>query len=299
VRADLDVTADLARALLAEQHPDLAGLALELVAEGWDNVVLRLGPLDDGTHLAVRLPRREVAAPLVRHEIEWLPRLAPRLPAAVPAPVRVGVPSDTLAYPWHWAVVPWVPGRRASDLPAEDMRALAAPLAAFYLALHSPAPAHAPHNPVRGVPLRTRDAPVRGRLERGLVPDAERVLALWERLRGAPVWSGAPSWLHGDPHPGNLVVAEDGTLAAVVDFGDLTSGDPATDLAAGWLVLDAAGREVFRRELAARYPADDPVWLRARAWALCMATSMFESGPEHAWVREIGIAALRRVLDDA
>jgi aminoglycoside phosphotransferase (APT) family kinase protein len=296
VRADLEVTVDLARDLLAEQHPDLAGLPLEIVANGWDNVILRLGPRADGTHLAVRLPRREVAAPLVRHELEWLPVLAPRLPALVPKPVRVGVPSAALGYPWAWSVVPWVPGRRASDLPVAERRALAEPLAAFYLALHAPAPADAPHNPVRGVPLCTRDTPVRGRVERGIVPDADRVLALWERLVAAPAWTGRPMWLHGDPHPGNLVVSDDGTLAAVVDFGDMTSGDPATDLAAGWLVLDAAGRERFRGALSGRYPADDPVWLRARGWALSIATAMLESGPENAWVHTMGEQALAEVL---
>lgn len=297
MKADLDVTVGLARGLLAEQHPDLASLPLELVAEGWDNVMLRLGPRDDGTHLAVRLPRREVAAPLVRHEIEWLPVLAPRLPAVVPEPVRVGVPSPALGYPWWWSVVPWVPGRRASDLPVAERDALAQPLAAFYRALHAPAPAGAPHNPVRGVPLRTRDAVVRRRVERGVVPDGDRALALWDRLVGSPAWTGAPLWLHGDPHPGNLVVADDGSLAAVVDFGDLTSGDPATDLAAAWLVLGAPGRELFRAALADRYPADDPVWPRARGWALTMATAMLESAPESAWVRAMGVEAYARVLE--
>ena len=33
-------------------------------------------------------------------------------------------------------------------------------------------------------------------------------------------------------------VTRGGTLAAVIDFGDLTAGDPATDLAAAWLVFD-------------------------------------------------------------
>jgi aminoglycoside phosphotransferase (APT) family kinase protein len=151
---------------------------------------------------------------------------------------------------------------------------------------------------VRGVPLRTRDAAVRRRVERGLVPDGERALALWDRLVSTPAWTGPPLWLHGDPHPGNLVVSDDGSLAAVVDFGDLTSGDPATDLATAWLVLDAAGRERFRAALADRYPIGDPVWARARGWAMTMATSMLESAPESAWVHAMGLEACARVLDE-
>ncbi|WP_265521378.1 aminoglycoside phosphotransferase family protein [Oerskovia flava] len=298
MRADLDVTVDLVRRLLAEQHPDLAGLPLEIVANGWDNVMLRLG--DD---LAVRMPRREVAAHLVEHEQRWLPALAPHLPVVVPTPVRVGRPSrgtaGSGAYPWAWSVVPWITGRRAADVPARRRRALAAPLADFHLALHTPAPPDAPVNPFRGMPLSARGAAVRARVERGIVPDGPHVLDLWSRLVGTPGWSGPPLWLHGDPHPGNLVMSPDDRLAAVVDFGDMTSGDPATDLATAWLVLDDAGRAVYRARLGERYADDDPVWLRARGWALSMATSMFESGPETQWVRRLGAEALHRVLDDA
>ncbi len=71
--------------LLKEQHPDLQGLALYEVDAGWDNVMFRLGD-----ELAVRLPRRQVAAELIVHEQTWLPRLAPQLTMPVPVPVRIG-----------------------------------------------------------------------------------------------------------------------------------------------------------------------------------------------------------------
>jgi aminoglycoside phosphotransferase (APT) family kinase protein len=70
--AEVDVTVDLVRRLLRAQHPDLADLPLRVVANGWDNVTLRLGD-----ELAVRVPRREMAAQLVRNEQRWLPVLAP------------------------------------------------------------------------------------------------------------------------------------------------------------------------------------------------------------------------------
>lgn len=298
MKGDFDVTVDLVRGMLAEQHPDLADRPLRVVANGWDNVMLRLG--DD---LAVRVPRREVAAHLVEHEQRWLPVLAPRLPGTVPAAVRVGRPSPALGYPWSWSVVPWAAGVRAADVPPQRRRRIARPLAAFHRALHTPAPSDAPVNPFRGVPITSRDTAVRGRVERGTVPDGEQVLALWSRLVEAPAWSGPPVWIHGDPHPGNLVVTDGGAgggcaLVAVVDFGDMTSGDPATDLAAAWLVLDAPGREAYRDALSDRHPAGDPVWLRARAWALTMSAAMLESGPENDWVRRMGEESLARVLTD-
>ncbi|MET8885019.1 phosphotransferase [Streptomyces rubiginosohelvolus] len=86
--AEIEITADLVRDLLREQHPDLAGLAVREVAGGWDNQQWRLGD-----ELAVRMPRTERAPELQRKECRWLPHLAPRLPLPVPRPVRVGEPS--------------------------------------------------------------------------------------------------------------------------------------------------------------------------------------------------------------
>ena len=91
--AEVDIDDDLVRRLLADQLPELGALPLERVAEGWDNVIFRLGD-----ELTVRLPRREMAAELVAHEQRWLPEIAPRLPLPIPAPVGIGRPG--LGYPW-------------------------------------------------------------------------------------------------------------------------------------------------------------------------------------------------------
>ena len=49
--AEVDVSPDLVRGLLAAQQPDLAHLALEVMANGWDNVMYRVGD-----ELVARLP---------------------------------------------------------------------------------------------------------------------------------------------------------------------------------------------------------------------------------------------------
>ena len=54
----------------------------------------------------------------------------------------------------------------------------------------------------------------------------------------------AAVWIHGDLHPGNLLV-RDGRLSGVLDFGDVTAGDPATDLSVGWMLL--SGLRAIRR----------------------------------------------------
>ncbi|MGW6131587.1 aminoglycoside phosphotransferase family protein [Cellulomonas sp. NPDC055163] len=289
--ADVDVSVDLVRALLADQHPDLADLDLRPAASGWDNVVLRLGDA-----LAVRVPRRPEAVALALHEQRWLPALARRLAVPVPAPVRVGVPSARLARPW--SVVPWFTGAVASGVPREQRGRFAPDLARFLTELHEPAPADAPANPVRGVPLRARDAAVRARLASGLVPRADEALRLWAAGVDVAPWQAAPTWLHGDLHPANLLVAASGGLAAVLDFGDLTSGDPATDLATAWLTFGPEARAVLRGQLSATGRYDDATWLRARGWALCVATALVVGSDDDPHLHALGSAALHEVLDD-
>ncbi|MDQ1465634.1 MAG: hypothetical protein QOH10_49, partial [Actinomycetota bacterium] len=144
--AEVAIDDGLVRRLLTEQLPDLRGLPLVRLAEGWDNVIFRLGD-----ELTVRLPRRRLAAELVEHEQRWLPELAPKLPLAIPAPVGIGRPGP--GYPWAWSVCPWLPGAVAQQVAPDDPFDAATRLGRFLAALHEPAPPDAPANPFRGVPL--------------------------------------------------------------------------------------------------------------------------------------------------
>ena len=285
--ADIVVNDALVRRLLAEQHPDLPG-PLRLVANGWDNAVYRLG-----VDLAVRIPRRRIAVPLIEHEQRWLPTFAQRSPVAVPAPVRVG--TSSAAFPHPWSIVPWFPGRSAADLPPADRVGLAVALAEFMDRIAVDAPDDAPVNPVRGVPLAVRAASVRERLERVANP---ALTAAFEDALAAPAWRGQCLWMHGDLHPGNLVVGSDGSLAAVIDFGDLGRGDPATDLSTAWLCFDAAGAKAFRERLAQLRDVDEATWRRARGWAIVMGTAVVESTSGDGPITRMGRDALSRVLEE-
>ena len=275
--AEVTLTVEDVDRLIASQHPSLRG-PLELVAHGWDNDLFRLG--DD---LAVRLPRRQLAAPLIEHEQRWLPRIAERMPVPIPAPVALGVPTET--YPWAWSIVPWFGGRGASESDAASRDAIAEQLADALLALHTPAPPDAPANPYRGVPLADRDGVVRERLA-----PHPALLAVWEAALTTPAWSGPRLWLHGDVHPGNVLI-EGGRMSALIDFGDLTSGDPANDLSAAWLFFTATGRARFRARFGDRY--DDATWERARGWAAAFAGIALDT-PEHGF-GALGAHALREL----
>lgn len=287
--AEIDIDDDLVRALLAEQFPDLAGLPLAPVANGWDNVVVRLGDA-----LTVRLPRRELAATLVAGEQRWLPELARRLPLPVPAPVRSGRPSPALGYPWSWSVCPWFPGDVAAVAPPVDPVAAARSLGGFLRALHQPAPPDAPVNPYRGGPLSDREPAFLERVDQlGTVIDGDAVLARWARLVDTPAWTGPPIWLHGDLHPANVLVV-DGRLSAVLDFGDLTSGDPATDLFVAWQLFPPEVRPMFREAVGG---VDDDTWQRAEGWALAMAVTYLANSADHPVIAGIGRRTLAALLD--
>jgi aminoglycoside phosphotransferase (APT) family kinase protein len=284
--AEVDISPKLVRRLLEAQHPDLASETIHLVAAGWDNSIYRLG-----ADLLVRLPRRAQSSLLVLNEQRWLADIAARVPLQVPVPVRTGTP--TAFYPWPWSITPWIPGDIAAALPRGERGNLAEPLAKFLLAFAEPAPVDAPSNPVRGVPLARRDAAMRERFRHDLVPGA--VEAVWDRALAAPEWSGEPLWVHGDVHPANLITSG-GMLTAVIDFGDLTAGDPATDLAAAWLVFDASGRERFRAAFARSRHVDAATWQRAEGWALCMATAVLVSSDDSPLHRRIGTETIAEIL---
>ncbi|MEV8390833.1 MULTISPECIES: aminoglycoside phosphotransferase family protein [unclassified Streptomyces] len=253
---DIEITAELVRDLLRDQHPDLADRPLSLGARGWDNQLWRLGE-----DLAVRLPwATESADALLRKEYAWLPTLASRLPLPVPVPQRLGEPSER--FPRPWIVTTWVPGTPADRAPATRTGEAADALATFLTALHRPAPDGAPVGRGRGGTLADGAEQFAQQLasatELGLIPDPDAVRAVWEDAAAAPDWAGPALWLHADLHPANILTA-DGTFCGVIDFGDLCAGDPAYDLAAAWILLPDGAADRFHDTYR---PAPDAATLR-------------------------------------
>lgn len=262
--AEVDVTESLVRGLLAEQHPDLADRSLTLVANGWDNAIFRVGD-----HLVARLPRRQLGADLVINEQRWLPGLAERLPIPIAAPMRIGRPSQ--GFPWHWSICAWFEGDVVADVTLRDPARDAVRLGEFVAALHTPAPHDAPENPFRGQPVRDLRPRVFANVDQlAEAVDARAVRARFDELADVAEWSAPPVWLHGDLHSANLIAA-DGALSAVLDFGDITSGDPAVDLAVAWMLFGPDERADFRRAAGGGSLVDDATWSRGQAWALHFA----------------------------
>jgi aminoglycoside phosphotransferase (APT) family kinase protein len=284
--AEISVDEALVRALLAQQRPDLAALPLRIAASGWDNWMVRAGG-----EWAIRLPRRALGARLLESELRWLPELAARLPLPVPVPVFAGEPGG--GYPWRWSVTRWLPGRMAAEAPPTDAAEAACSLGKFLAALHQPAPPEAPSNPTRGGPLATCKGPVirNAQLLRDtLDEDMDQVLKVWEHLHDAPPWTGPALWLHGDLHLCNILTP-DGRISAVIDFGDLTSGDPATDLAVAWMLFGESERALLTRALS----VSEHTWRRAAGWALHYSLFFLTADPRTP-LPGLGRTTLRAVL---
>ncbi|MEM9387900.1 MAG: aminoglycoside phosphotransferase family protein [Pseudomonadota bacterium] len=284
----LQIDESLVRSLLA-QCPELSGESIQLVGHGWDNVIVRVG-----STLALRLPYHPTADELILKEQQWIPVLAPHLPLAVPLPVHCGKPQGS--YPYHWTLQRWLPGVTANvSVPAADQAGV---LVHFLQALHrQPLPSHPPRNRLRDCRLAGKDPAVQSRLvtlrESG-VSVSPAIEAIWRR--GLATAIDVPrSLIMGDLHSQNVLV-RDSKLAAVIDWGDLCVGDPATDLASIWCLLPTpASRQVALTE----YAATESTIARAMAWAAFFGLVFVHRGlAGSAASKVIGHTILRRLRED-
>lgn len=266
--AEVVIDRELVFNLLKQQHPDLAHLPITLFDAGWDNVIFRLGD-----KLSIRLPRRQAAAKLIEHEQIWLPEIAKRLTIPVPTPCRIGQPASS--YPWRWSILPWLEGTTA-DLEQLDLNQ-GKLWGTFLRSLHTSAPLNSPSNPVRGVPLRNRAADLEPRIQRleqktDLI--TQTIKNIWHQALDASIDVEA-KWLHGDLHPGNILV-KNGEMAGIIDWGDITSGDVATDLASIWMLFD--DQYMRQQAITQYYNISAQTLQRAKGWAIYFGVTLLDVG---------------------
>ena len=265
--AEIDIDEALIRNLLREQYPQFADLLVRIMEAGWDNVMVRLG--DD---LALRLPRRAAAEPLILNEQQWLPILAAHLPLDIPVPLHCGIPQA--GYPFHWSILKWIGGEAADLAPPDDSEAKN--LAHFLRQLHAlPLPENPPANSVRDCPLSARQSNTEKRMENladtGFV--TPRIFDAWQRAVAAPL-AQKRNWISGDIHARN-VLTRNGKLTAFIDWGDMCAGDAATDLASIWALLDGAQA---RATAINHYGMDDDLLTRSVGWAISFGVILAETG---------------------
>lgn len=251
----------LVKALVREQFPEWAGLAVAAVREsGNDHRTFRLG---DG--LVARLPADLGFVPQVAKEQKYLPFLAPHLPVAIPAVAGVG--RESSLFPAPWSVYGWLDGMRPDAVRVRDDAALADELAHGLVALRATdatgGPAPGRHGAFRGDPVSQWDEQVARRFDLLDGAQRDRARGVWRDALAAE-FTGPPVWVHGDVAIGNLIVDDAHHLAAVIDFGCSAVGDPACDTVIHWTQFRGAARRVFRDVL----DLDDATWARGAGWTL-------------------------------
>jgi aminoglycoside phosphotransferase (APT) family kinase protein len=293
------VSADRAAALISARFPRLRGAPVEALATGWDNTVLLVGG-----EWIFRFPRRSIALPGIRREIELLPRLAPRLPLPVPVPEFVGDPSPE--FPWPFWGARYIPGHELAECgrPDADRVAAAAGLGAFLRALHEPGPetgAELPRDPMKRAEPGVRAPLARERLGR-LVrdghwepdPAVERLLDEGDRIRP---YTGPVSVSHGDLHIRHLLLNDDGRAAGVIDWGDLCVADRSVDLSLAYGGFSGPARTTL---LSAYGPVGAEREIRARVLAvfLCAALAEYAAGTGRSRLLNEALKGLTRASTD-
>jgi len=290
------VAPDRARSLIGEQFPQLADAPVEPFGNGWDNTAYLVG----GAYV-FRFPRRSIAAPLIEREMRILPSLARDVPAPISAPCFAGAPGGD--YPWPFAGYPYLAGTTICATPAAlGGTRVARELGAFLRALHAIDPSQAVE---RGLPpdeigrldhdrrfamARDRFAALRAA---SVDVDAEGLLARMREI--APrAGKGRLRIVHGDLYARHVLAAANGSLAGVIDWGDLHLGDPALDLAIGDLIFTPADRAVF---VDAYGDVDPRTRARATYRAIYHAALEAEYGLRigDAALANAGVAALHRI----
>ncbi len=291
--AEVDVSVELVQALLADQFPDYSRLPVSLLASGFDNINFRVGD-----ELIARLPRRAIGAELIQSEQTWLPKLARVVSVPIPVPIHVGAPAA--GYPWAWSLVRWHEGETVDLAPLARHGREA--FLKFLEQVHRSAPADAPTNHFRGVPLGHRVEAVDDRfafLSENTDLIGTAIQTIWQRGLEADANTQARprTWLHGDLHPRN-VLSHDGNLAAVLDWGDICAGDPASDLASVWLLSPEHALDMESKLLVSTVYDGELMRDRLRGWAVLFGVLFASVGvtddPRHFHVGRRTLSALSR-----
>ncbi|MCR8551033.1 aminoglycoside phosphotransferase family protein [Salipiger sp. P9] len=260
--ANLDI--GYAEALLSNYAPDWALKSVEAIeSSGTDNALFLL---DDDCVL--RIPTRPSAVDPLTKELMWLPSLA-GLPLEVPKVLFHGRTKSQLGF--DFGILTWIKGSVATEDRIDDPIVAAGALGDCLSKLHQKPIDNAPHagpgNNNRGVDLTELTEKTLASIK--VLADeihANDARDLWRQACSMP-FRDSPVWVHGDLKADNML-AQDGRLTAVIDWGLSAVGDPAVDIAAAWTWVAPEARAVFQSASG----ADDASWKRAQGWALYCAT---------------------------
>eukprot|EP00808_Paulinella_micropora_P024423 g36707.t1 len=280
--AERELDTRQAAQLIGARFPELRPVTLSLLGQGWDNSVFLVNK-----RYAFRFPRRALAVELLANELKALRVFSSLQPPTalslkVPAPLFDSNPqSHTTPHidsAWPFAGYDFLPGCVAAraNLTRAQRIAIASPLAQFLREMHS-LPASLAEACGLPADLLDRLNSVKRALatkERLAELEHAGLISSTQHLRAQHIIDTAPNPLqldqkvrvivHGDLHAAQVLVDGENRLTAVIDWGDVHVGHPATDWAVAHAMLPPQGLAVFR---AIYGPIDELGWKAARARA--------------------------------
>jgi aminoglycoside 2''-phosphotransferase len=243
---------------LTAAFPDLSYSDVKFIDEGWDHEVLIL---DD--KLVFRFPTDDEYRDKLKHEIELLEYLRPRVPVTLPQYTHIAPDKDFAGYP----IVPGeeLTRERFDDLSDDANAVFTRQLAGFLSAIHlldvkDPALANIPASRLREEQKEVRK--LIPKLAKELsIEDLELVstfMAEVDEVTGSPV---PHVFTHGDVYSRHLIWDDEHQQLGIIDFGDMAIGDPALDFAE----LHEYGAD-FVRHVYELYAGHRDDYFLTRAW---------------------------------
>ncbi len=262
-----DLSLAAVQALLDEHAPAWVDRPIHYVSSsGTTNALFRIA-IDDGTDIALRLPRTAGASRSIEMEATLLPALAKtHVPTLTRIPVLLHHGEPTDAFPFHWAALDWIDGNDlwAQSPPHQEQLATILGQLVNELPHISGMPVPQRHYGERGGPL----AGVLESLDQWLsnpdlsatdLVDVSAIRRLADEAAELVSDTSNTSFVHGDLLPGNILAGVDNGTA-LIDWGAAGYGDRAQDLAPYWAIFEGQARAMFRDVV----DQDEAAWLRAR-----------------------------------
>jgi aminoglycoside 2''-phosphotransferase len=235
------------------ENPGLLISTVRYLGEGWTSRAYLVN-----TELVFRFPKRPADWPELQREIAFLAFAAEQLPLSVPEYLQVVPDSATAAA--GYAVYRYLRGQelKLRSLAHERHAAIADSLAEFLLTLHGLRPDPELNSLLPAEDARSLAEDYFARADREIVPKLEQTEArdlrklFEEYLNDSRSFLFRPSVIHADLS-GEHILVEDGSVVGVIDFGDVSWGDPDYDFS--YLFVDFG--HSFVLDVARRYGHSD------------------------------------------
>ena len=273
--ADYPLDADGVARVLSRQFPELAGLPVTFIGEGFDSRAFRVGG-----EWIFRFPKRAEVQTWLHKERDLLPQIAPQLPLPVPRFEWLGQPDADVMYEFvGYRALPGVPCDRLppADHVQQDPQAAGRQLGEFLRALHAvPTTVATACGAKVGPPA---DVNEMMRKVRGALPAVQPHATANDMRRFAAFVDHAadllhatadlpPCLVHYDLLPEHILLdPATGHLSGIIDWGDVGIAHPAVDLAAAFIQPGLTDAPAAMHA----YGASPELADRARAVACCAA----------------------------